>query len=133
MKPKSTPKPPFDLKVFLTKAGEGKANAEYRPDDSIFVQGDSANAIFYIQEGKVKLTVVSHQGKEAVVAILGDGDFFGEGCLAGQQVRMATAVAISECSVLKLEKTVGSGEIASRRTEVRRTVPDPPSFSQHQD
>ena len=89
---KKPPKPPFDLKFFLTKANGGKTSAEYRTNDSIFVQGDTANAIFYIKEGKVKLTVVSKQGKEAVVAILRDGDFFGEGCLAGQQVRMATAV-----------------------------------------
>jgi CRP/FNR family cyclic AMP-dependent transcriptional regulator len=106
MGPKAIPKPPFDLKVFLTKGKVGKTIAEYRPNDHISVQGQTANAIFYIQEGKVKLTVVSQQGKEAVVAILGPGDFFGEGCLAGQRVRMASAVAISECSVMKLEKAV---------------------------
>jgi CRP/FNR family cyclic AMP-dependent transcriptional regulator len=106
MGPKGTPKPTFDLKVFLTKGKVGKTIAEYRPNDHISVQGQTANAIFYIQEGKVKLTVVSQQGKEAVVAILGPGDFFGEGCLAGQRVRMASAVAISECSVMKLEKAV---------------------------
>jgi CRP/FNR family transcriptional regulator, cyclic AMP receptor protein len=106
MGPKAIPKPPFDLKVFLTKIKVGKTIAEYRPNDHISVQGQTANAIFYIQEGKVKLTVVSQQGKEAVVAILGPGDFFGEGCLAGQRVRMASAVAISDCSVMKLEKAV---------------------------
>ena len=95
-----TPKPPFDLKVFLTKANGGRTNAEYRTDESIFIQGDGADAIFYIKKGNVKLTVVSKQGKEAVVAILNNGDFFGEGCLAGQQLRMATATAISECSVM---------------------------------
>ena len=104
MEPKGAPTPLFDLKVFLTKADRGRTNAEYRTNESIFVQGEAANAIFYVREGKVKLTVLSKQGKEAVVAILKDGDFFGEGCLAGQQVRMATAVAISECSVMKLEK-----------------------------
>jgi CRP/FNR family cyclic AMP-dependent transcriptional regulator len=104
--PKGILKPPFDLKVFLTKANGAKTAAEYRPNDHISVQGQTANAIFYIQEGKVKLTVVSQQGKEAVVAILGPGDFFGEGCLAGQRVRMASAVAISECLVVKLEKAV---------------------------
>ena len=103
---KKTPKPPFDIKVFLTKAKGGKASADYRTNDHIFIQGDTANAIFYIKEGKVKLTVVSKQGKEAVVAILRDGDFFGEGCLAGQQVRIATATAISACSVMKLEKAL---------------------------
>jgi CRP-like cAMP-binding protein len=109
MGPNRTPKPPFDLKVLLTKANGGKTSTEYRTNDSIFVQGETANAIFYIKEGKVKLTVLSQQGKEAVVAILRDGDFFGEGCLAGQQVRMATAVAISECSVMRLEKAVVVG------------------------
>jgi CRP-like cAMP-binding protein len=109
MGPNRTPKPPFDLKVLLTKAYGGKTSTEYRTNDSIFVQGETANAIFYIKEGKVKLTVLSQQGKEAVVAILRDGDFFGEGCLAGQQVRMATAVAISECSVMRLEKAVVVG------------------------
>jgi CRP-like cAMP-binding protein len=104
MGPKRAPQPPFDLKVFLTKAHGGKTSTEYRTNDSIFVQGDTANAIFYIREGKVKLSVLSQQGKEAVVAILRDGDFFGEGCLAGQKVRMTTAVAFSECSITKLEK-----------------------------
>jgi CRP/FNR family transcriptional regulator, cyclic AMP receptor protein len=106
LEPKRTSKPPFDLKAFLTTAKGGQTSAEYRTNDLIFLQGDTANAIFYIKEGKVKLTVVSQQGKEAVVAILGPGDFFGEGCLAGQRVRIATAVAISECSVVKLEKAV---------------------------
>ena len=94
MAPRRTPKPPFDLKVFLGKANGGRTNAEYRIDEPVFVQGDPADAIFYINKGNVKLTVVSKQGKEAVVAILKEGDFFGEGCLAGQQLRMATAVAI---------------------------------------
>ena len=67
-------------------------------------KSDPADAIFYVKEGKVKLTVVSHQGKEAVVAILKEGDFFGEGCLAGQPLRMSTAVALSDCSIMKLEK-----------------------------
>jgi CRP/FNR family cyclic AMP-dependent transcriptional regulator len=84
-------KPPFDLKPFLTNAKGGRTNAQYRADQSIFVQGDPADAIFYIKKGNVKLTVASKQGKEAVVAILKGGDFFGEGCLAGQQLRMATA------------------------------------------
>ena len=100
------PKPPFDLKVFLSKASSGNTSAEYRANDHIFAQGDTSNAIFYIKKGRVKLTVVSKQGKEAVVAILRDGDFFGEGCLAGQHLRMATAVALSDCSLMKLEKTV---------------------------
>jgi CRP-like cAMP-binding protein len=109
MKPKKTPKLAFDLKAFLGTAKGGERSAEYGTDEQIFVQGDPADAMFYINEGKVKLTVLSKQGKEAVVAILRDGDFFGEGCLAGQQVRMATAAAISECSVIKLEKAVVVG------------------------
>jgi CRP/FNR family transcriptional regulator, cyclic AMP receptor protein len=112
------PKPPFDLKVFLNKASGVNTSAEYHANDSIFVQGDTSNAVFYIKQGKVKLTVVSKQGREAVVAILSDGDFFGEGCLAGQHLRMATAVALSECSVMKLEKAV-----------VIRLLHEEPSFS----
>ena len=119
MGPKRTPKPPFDLKVFLIKANGGRTNADYRTNGHIFAQGDPANAIFYIQKGKVKLTVVSKQGKEAVVAILKDGDFFGEGCLAGQPVRMATAAAMSECSIMKLEKAA-----------VVRLLHEEPSFSE---
>jgi CRP-like cAMP-binding protein len=90
--------------VLLTKANAGRTNAQYRADEHIFDQADPATAVFYIREGKVKLTVLSKQGKKAVVAILKEGDFFGEGCLAGQTVRMATAVAISECSIIKLAK-----------------------------
>ena len=71
---------PFDPKIFLAKVGEGKTISKYRKDQIVFSQGDPADAVFYIQQGKVKLTVVSEQGKEAVVAILGTGHFFGEGC-----------------------------------------------------
>jgi CRP-like cAMP-binding protein len=76
----------------------------YLPNNRIFAQGDPANAVFYIQQGRVKLTVVSRQGKEAVIALLGTGDFFGEGCLAGQSMRMSSAAAMSECSVMRLDK-----------------------------
>jgi CRP/FNR family cyclic AMP-dependent transcriptional regulator len=95
---------PFDPTVFLTKTNGGKKINAYRSNQCIFVQGDPADDIFYIQKGKVKLTVVSKRGKEAVVALLGEGDFFGEGCLAGQALRMATAVTISPCSIMKLDK-----------------------------
>jgi CRP-like cAMP-binding protein len=98
-------KPTFDPKAFLAKVGKGRTQAEHQKNHRIFSQGDPADAIFYIQTGKVKLTVVSKQGKEAVVAILGNDDFFGEGCLAGQPVRMASASAMSECSVMRLEKS----------------------------
>jgi len=104
MKAKGKVRGPFDLKVFLTKASGGRTSAEYCTGDRIFAQGDTADAIFHINQGKVKITVVSKQGKEGVVALLKDGDFFGEGCLAGQQVRMATATAISACSVMKINK-----------------------------
>jgi CRP/FNR family cyclic AMP-dependent transcriptional regulator len=97
-------KPPFDPKAFLAKVGKGRTVAEYKKNQRVFSQGDPADAIFYIQTGKVKLTVVSKQGKEAVVAILGSDDFFGEGCLAGQPLRMASAAAMSECSIMRLEK-----------------------------
>jgi CRP/FNR family cyclic AMP-dependent transcriptional regulator len=106
MKPKENVKPPFALKVFLSKSNRGRSTAEHKTNDRIFAQGDIANTILYIKEGRVKITVLSKQGKEAVVAILKDGDFFGEGCLAGQQVRMATAVAMTKCSVMKVEKGV---------------------------
>ena len=119
MKPKRTPKPAFDLKVFLNKANRGRTVAEYRANERVFVQGETANAIFYIKKGEIKLTVLSKQGKEAVVAILRSGDFFGEGCLAGQPLRMASAIALSECSIMKVEKAV-----------VVRLLHEEPSFSE---
>jgi len=103
MTPRRSPKA-FDLKVFLNKANGGRTIAKHRMNACLFEQGDPADAIFYIQKGKVKLTVVSKQGKEAVIGILGEGDFFGEGCLAGQARRMASAAALSECTIMKLEK-----------------------------
>jgi len=84
--------------------GEGRTISGYRKNQTVFSQGDPADALFYIQKGKVKLTVVSKQGKEAVVSILGPEDFFGEACLAGQQQRIATATALFECSIVRLEK-----------------------------
>jgi CRP/FNR family transcriptional regulator, cyclic AMP receptor protein len=94
----------FDPAAFLAKAGEGKTIATYRKGQAVFAQSDAADAIFYLQKGKLKLTVVSNNGKEAVVALLGAGDFFGEGCLAGQQVRMATAAAMTDCAIVRLDK-----------------------------
>jgi CRP-like cAMP-binding protein len=96
--------PTFDPKVFLSRVGEGRTTAEYDKNQIVFAQGDAANAILYLQKGRVKLTVVSHHGKEAVVAILGAGDFFGEGCLARQALRMSTAIAMDECSIMRIEK-----------------------------
>jgi CRP-like cAMP-binding protein len=95
----------FNPEAFLAKVGKGRTVADYKKNQKVFSQGDPADAIFYIQTGKVKLTVVSKQGKEAVVAILGTYDFFGEGCLAGQPLRMASAAAMSECSIMRLEKS----------------------------
>src|ERR1700694_3126312 len=94
----------FDPKAFLAKADNGRTLADHQKNQKVFLQGDPADAIFYIQKGKIKLTVVYHQGKEAVVAILGSGDFFGEGCLAGQSQRMASATTMSDCSIMRLEK-----------------------------
>jgi len=94
----------FDPKSFLAKVGEGKTIAKYRKDHVVFSQGDVADAVFYVQEGKLKVTVISQQGKEAVVAILGPGDFFGEGCLNGHALRVATTSAMKECVVTRIEK-----------------------------
>ena len=78
----------FDPKVFLSKVNGGRSISKYLKDELVFTQGEPADSVFYIQSGKVKKTVVSEQGKEAVVALLGTGDFFGEGCLTGQQLRL---------------------------------------------
>jgi len=94
----------FNPKVFLAKVGKGRTQTGYEKNQSIFSQGEPAEAIFYIQKGKVKLTVVSQQGKEAVIAILGAGDFFGEGCMAGQHRRMARATTMSDCTIMRLDK-----------------------------
>src|SRR3979411_3231430 len=94
----------FDPKTFLAKVGEGKTISTYRKDQVVFSQGQVADAVFYIQQGKIKLTVVSEQGKEAVVAVLGPGHFFGEGCLNGHPLRIATTRAMDECVVTRLEK-----------------------------
>jgi len=105
-KTKAKPRVPgsFDPKPFLARVGRGRSVVNYRPPERIFAQGDPANAVYYIQQGQVKITVVSRQGKEAVIGILRAGDFFGEGCLAGQPARMASASAMSECSIMRLEK-----------------------------
>src|SRR6266536_1546409 len=92
-------KPIFDPKAFLAKADGGRTISKYQKDQTVFSQGDAADAVFYIQQGKVKITVISEQGKEAVVAILGTGAFFGEGCLTAQSLRMATVTAMMECEI----------------------------------
>jgi CRP/FNR family transcriptional regulator, cyclic AMP receptor protein len=93
----------LDLRTYLAKA-RGGTSKEYQKNRTVFSQGSLADAVFYIEKGKIKLTVLSGRGKEAVVAILGNGDFFGEGCLAGQPLRMATAASITECSILRVQK-----------------------------
>jgi CRP-like cAMP-binding protein len=99
----------FDPRLFLAELSVGKSKQEYQDDESVFAQGDAADSVFYIQSGKVKLTAVSTQGKEAVVAILPEGSFFGEGCLAGQPLRMATATAMQRATVIRVEKRVMVG------------------------
>jgi CRP/FNR family cyclic AMP-dependent transcriptional regulator len=94
----------FDPHFFLTKLTTGKATREYNAGDPVFSQGDAADAVFYIQSGKAKLTVVSKRGKEAVVAILTEASFFGEGCLAGQPLRMATATAVGRSIIIRVTK-----------------------------
>ena len=95
---------PFDPQLFLTKVGKGKTTLHSPKKQMIFSQGDAAEAVFYIQTGKVKLTVVSQQGKEAVIAILERGAFFGESCLAGQTIRTATATAVEDTNIVRIDK-----------------------------
>jgi CRP-like cAMP-binding protein len=101
---KKVKKVPFDPKVFLATANGGRTLAKYRTDQVIFSQGDPADAVFYIQKGRVKVTVISEQGKEAIVAVMGPDDFCGEGCLTGQPRHLATAAAMTECEIMRLEK-----------------------------
>src|SRR5689334_2011954 len=96
--------PVFNPQLFLSKVGQGKTSLISPKKHTIFSQGDSAEAVFYIQAGKVKLTVVSKQGKEAVVAILERGAFFGESCLAGQIIRTATATAVEDSTIVRIDK-----------------------------
>ncbi len=112
-------RPPFDPKSFLAKIGEGRTISKYRKGQTVFSQGDPADAVFYVQKGKVKVAVVSDQGKEAVVAILGADEFCGEGCLAGQPRRISTVTAMTECMVMRLEKT-----------SIIRVLRDEPGFSE---
>ncbi len=95
----------FDPKSFLAQTGFGGTVHNYRPKQAVFSQGERADAVFYLQEGKVRLSVLSKQGKEATIGLLGPGDFMGEGCIASDQpMRLATATAVTRCSVLKIEK-----------------------------
>ena len=109
---------PFDPRDFLARIGEGRTISTCRKGESVFSQGDIADSVFYIQKGKVKVTVVSEHGKEAVVAILGADEFCGEACLAGQPKRMASATALTDCDIMRIEKDA-----------IIRALHDEPAFS----
>ena len=109
----------FDPKIFLAKADLGRTISRYRTNDVVFTQGDPAESVFYISTGKVKVSVISKQGKEAVVAIMGPDEFCGEGCLAGQARRMATATAITDCEIMRLERKI-----------LLKVLHDEPAFSE---
>ncbi|MEA2975849.1 MAG: family transcriptional regulator, cyclic receptor protein [Alphaproteobacteria bacterium] len=113
------PRAPFDPHAFLTMVGEGRSVVTYAKDRIVFSQGNAADAVFYIQSGKVKVTVLSEQGREAIVAMHGAGEFFGEACLARQAQRLATVVAMTETVVMRLEKAA-----------VMRVIHEEPAFSE---
>jgi CRP/FNR family transcriptional regulator, cyclic AMP receptor protein len=117
-KAKKKPRP-FNVQVFLNTVEGGRTVSHYRKNQKVFSQGDPANSVFYIQEGKVKVCVISERGKEAVVALHGKGDFFGEGCLAGQALRLATVAALEDCVIMRLDKAA-----------VVRVLRDEPKFSE---
>lgn len=110
---------PFDPKVFLAKAEGGRTIDSYKAEQVLFTQGEGADSVFYVIAGNVKVSVVSSQGKEAVVAMLGADEFCGEGCLAGQTRRMATAMAISDCEIMRIDKKA-----------IIRVLQDEPAFSE---
>ena len=107
----SSPLEAFDVEGFLASAGAARRVARVAADQIIYAQGDRATSVCYVQRGRVKLSVVSGAGKEAVIAILGPGDFFGEGCLAGQPRRMGTATALEDTSVLRIGKQAMSNAL----------------------
>jgi len=110
---------PFDPKTFLTKVNGGRTISDFRKNQIVYAQGSPADSVFYIQKGKVKVTILSELGKEAVVAVLGNGDFFGEGCLAGQAFRFATAAALTECVIVRMAKA-----------NIIRVIHEEPSFAE---
>jgi len=112
-------KPPFDPKEFLAKVNGGQRITDYQKDQTVFRQGDPADAVFYIQSGKAKKTVVSEQGKEAVVALLDGGDFFGEGCLAGEALRLSTVSALTKCTIARISKV-----------DITRVIHEEPAFAE---
>jgi CRP/FNR family transcriptional regulator, cyclic AMP receptor protein len=110
---------PFDPQVFLSKVNGGRAISDYGKDKIVYRQGDPADSVFYTQSGKVKKTVVSEHGKEAVVALLGTGDFFGEGCLTGQPLRLSTVSAMTGCVIVRIAKA-----------DITRVIHDEPAFAE---
>ena len=96
--------PEFDVKAFLSSVGSGRSTGKYKGKKVIFQQGDPADSVYFIQSGKIELSVLSQQGKERVIALLSPGDFFGEGCLAGQPLHMASAIALVELAIFRIEK-----------------------------
>lgn len=104
MKPKPQAAVPFDPKVFLSKVNGGLTIAKYQKGDVVYAQGDQADAVFYVQSGKAKITILSGQGKEAVVGFVGPGDFFGESCLGAQPLRLATAKVLADCEITRITK-----------------------------
>jgi len=114
-----TSKQSFDPKTFLAHVGDGRSISKYGKDRTVFAQGEPADAVFFVQKGKVKVTVVSEQGKEAVVAILGTNDFFGEGCLAGQARRISTVAAMTDSTIVRLDKAA-----------IVRVLHEEPAFSE---
>ena len=112
-------RPTFDSRAFLARIGKGRSIGNYAAGQVVFSQGAPADAVFYIQKGKLKITVVSEQGKEAVVALLGRTDFLGEGCLAGQAKRISTAVAMSDSVVSRIE-----------RSTILQLIHEEPAFSE---
>src|ERR1700683_2433673 len=110
---------PFDPKVFLSKVNGGRVISDYRKGQIVYTQGQLADSVFYIQSGKVRKTVVSEQGKEAVVGLLGTSDFFGEGCLTGERLRLATVSAMTECVIVRIAKA-----------DVTRVIHEEPAFAE---
>jgi CRP/FNR family cyclic AMP-dependent transcriptional regulator len=119
MNSKERATPTLDSEYLLASVGAGRTTVAFRKGEVVFTQGDPADSIFHIEKGKLKLTVVSSQGKEAVIALLAGGDFFGEGCLAGQIKRMSTATAMTDCETVRLDKT-----------EMVRVLRDEPVFAE---
>lgn len=111
-----TPMKGFDPEVFLASVGKGRSAGTYKRGKPIFRQGDPADAVFYIRKGKVRIAIVSNQGKEGVIAILEPGEFFGEGCLAGQPLHLATAVAVEESVVVTIAKATMAQQLREEPT-----------------